>query len=988
MSFLVLAGAWASAAPSDDEPGYLIRNYTSDDGLRNETIFNVAQDADGYLWCATYGGLARFDGVRFTVYDPDTTPSLGSRVITSVWADRQGRLWIGNQDFELVLRERGEFRRVEMPLAEDGRPSLVQNVSEDRSGRIWIDTRADERFPWEPGATNPGLQVLTKGEPKIVTTTGMSEDWFSLPGFKNQTIRYGLMRSGRFSVRADPQGVADFSSPVCFLRQAGGVWMVEGSGRERLLRALRPDGTVSGPRALPRFGEDPPSSFVEDQAGNIWVGFREQGVWRIDPDGQTREFSRRDGLASANIRQLFVGREGNVWAATDGGGLSRFTPRHFKMFGLAEGLPSEIIYAVVPAPAATGGGMWVASHGGGVQRLRGASFTYQSGFDPFPWALHVAPDKTLWVGDLMAGLGHLKDGRASLIFPGRQISAICDDSAGGGWAGGSGLVRWRGNTALLVTNWPDSLTISSLACGKNGELWLGTINGGLWCGENGSFHRVDPPGDSRCGEIHALYLDGAGTLWLGTGGRGLVQFKEGRFTGIDVADGLADRSIRGIAEDLAGHFWFTSLGGIFRVSRHDLEAFCAGRSAGIVCRQFDREDGLATSQGTSSSQPKIARSDDGRMWFATMRGLACTDPLKIPVNTNPPPVVVEQLLADGAPVRLTGEHPVVAAGTRRIEIHYTALSLTAPGKVRFRHRLEERGDKWTDAGAQRFAAFDRLEPGEHRFRVIACNNDGVWNEAGAPMTFVVQPFWWQKLWFRGVALGAAIVLISGMVRSAALRKVRRRLVELERQQAIDRERTRIARDIHDDVGSALTQLTLLASPQAEEPEETGSTAARLGQITELSREIVGKLDELVWTVSPRHDTTTGLVDYLCHYAEATLRAAGLQLRYHIAPDISMLPVGSDRRHQLFLAFKEALTNVIRHSNAKTVHLRIHCEDRRLWVTVEDDGRGFDPAAVGANGEGLDNMCQRLAGIGGNAAFTRPETGGTCVKFNLPLAEPS
>lgn len=972
-----------AAEPAD----YLIRTWGAEDGLRSEAIFSIAQDRDGYLWNATSSGLARFDGVRFTVFDSDNTPALGTRAIYSVEADRQGRLWLRNQHSEAIIRERGQFQRITVPQGPNGQPAVMQGLREDHGGNLWIHTSLNQRVLWTPGTTNFGAPSSTVGEPVLIPSAGDEEDWFALADPATKSTRVGRKRDGRFMTLADPSGRSEFDTPTYFPHHGGGTWMLEGAGRERTLRLLQPNGVISAPRPLPRLSGDPPNSFVEDRAGNIWVGFREAGVLRISASGEQRTFTRDDGLASNNIRQMLVDREGNVWAATDGGGLTRFTPRRFQIFGRADGLPSEIIYSVTAAPAAGGGGLWIGTHGGGVVSLQNGRFSRQPGFDPFPWAVHVASDDTLWVGDLMAGLAHLRSEKPTWLVRSTQINALCNDPAGGGWAGGNGLIRWRDDIATPVTNWPAARTISSLASSRDGVLWLGTINEGLWRGENGVFHRVDPTENPKHRDIQSLYVDAGGILWIGTGGSGLLRLRDGQFTEITESDGLADRSILGIAEDELGNFWFTSLGGIFRIARKDLENFCAGQSADVVAHQFDREDGLVTGLGTSDSQAKIARTSDGRMWFATMHGLASTDPRAMQINTNPPPVVIEELRADGQSLDLqSGATPVIAPGARRIEIHFTALSFTGPGKVRFRYRLEGRDDRWIDGGTHRFAAFDGLGPGEHQFRVLACNNDGVWNDAGATLAFEVAPFFWETSAFRSSVGAAALIFGVWGVRFVSLRKVRRRLAQLERQQAINHERARIARDMHDDVGSALTQLTLLGSPHSDEPETPPQTEARLGQVTELSREIVGKLDELVWTVNPRHDTTTGLVDYLCHHAETTARAAGLRLRYDIAPGISALPVASDRRHQLFLAYKEALSNVVKHAKATLVHLRFRVEDGVLRVIIEDDGRGFDPAVASGDGDGLLNMRERLAAIGGATVIVRSETGGTRVEFSLPLAD--
>ncbi len=977
-----------AAETSTQPPDYLIRNYTSDDGMRSDVVYSIAQDREGYLWCATHAGLARFDGVRFTIFDRDNTPALGTRAIYWVEADLDGRLWIADEHYSLSIRESGAFRAVVLPPGPDGQPEWVRFRRQDSQRRTWITTRSGRTIQWSEDTARPGPSVPQSSAIQLEPWPGNGPDWHRIEDPAGSAARFGHLRDGRFVEVADPEGHGRFRSATCFPRLAGGLWMLEGSTGDRRLRALLPDGSMSSARAIPRWPEDSPAAYLEDRQGNIWIGLLGAGIVRIAPDGSARRFSRRDGLGTERIRGLLLDREGNIWAATDGGGLSRFTPRRFRMFGRAEGLPSEIIYSVTPAPVNDGGGLWVATHGGGVQRMRDGAFNKLDSFDPFPWTVHVPADGSLWVGDLMDGLGTSQGGKPKKLVQGRQIDALCDDPAGGGWAGGFGLLRWQDGSATVVTNFPGRGIISSLACARDGTLWIGTLGDGLWRRRDGAYTRFGRAEGLGHDEVNALYLDPQNVLWIGTTGAGLVQMKEGRITAIRETDGLADRCVCGIAEDGRGHLWFTSLGGIFRVARRELEDFCEGRGPRISSQRFDRDDGVSTIQCTGSSQPKIARTDDGRMWFATLRGLASADPATLGMNTNPPPVVIEHLRVDGVDSVPGPVHPVLAAGTRRIEVHYTALSLTAPDKVRFRHRLEGRGDAWSEAEGRRFAAFDGLGPGEHRFRVIAANNDGVWNETGASLAFTVLPFFWQTFWFQAAAGGLALGTVGWSVRFVSLRKVRRQLAAIERQQAIDRERARIARDMHDDVGAALTQLTLLSSQADEEGPGTGPGAAPLRQVTALSREIVGKLDELVWTVNPRHDTTIGLVDYLCHHAEESLRGTGLRLRYDIAAGLASLPVSADARHQLFLAFKEALNNVLKHAAATEVRLRVQSGDGVLRVAVEDDGRGFDPAKTDPTSEGLGNLRQRLAALGGRCEITARTDGGTVVEFHLPLSDAS
>ncbi len=660
---------------------YLIHNFTVDDGLRSDTLYDLTQDKDGYLWCASAVGLVRFDGVRFTVFDKDNTPGLATRAVYSVKTGPGGHMWVTDERFALGLWRDGRLQALPLRTASDRPPEPVLQVRPDSRGGLWIQSRGDHAYRWREGMGDP--EPVGEAGPVPMPWPGNGPEWHEAKGALPETLRYGLTEDGRFVAKADPDGVDAFRAARCFPRVAGGLWMLEDTGQEIRLRALSPAGTISAARRLPRFSGAAPVAYLEDREGGLWIALEGSRIQRISPDGTSRLFSRRDGLPSDNLRALLLDREGNVWAATGGGGLTRFTRRRFQMLGRAEGLQSEIIYSVIPATAGSGGGLWVASHGGGVQRFQDGRFVRVPGFDAFPWALHIADDGALWVGDLMNGLGTLRSGTAAQVVPGRQFDAICDDPSGGGWAGGHLLCRWHGDSATILTNWPGGIAINALACTPDGALHIGTSAKGLWILRGGRFEPSPLPGCPADVDVSALLVDPEGVLWIGTTGHGLFRSRDGRSKGLSVKDGLADRSVLGIAEDAIGNFWFTSLAGIFRVGRLDLEDFFDGRATRVTSHRFDTEDGLATLQCTDSSQPKIARTPDGRMWFATMRGLASTDPATMPVNTAPPPVVIEQFSADGQLLQRPKDPAAqinVAPGTRRIEVQFTALSLTAPAR--------------------------------------------------------------------------------------------------------------------------------------------------------------------------------------------------------------------------------------------------------------------------------------------------------------------
>jgi signal transduction histidine kinase len=390
------------------------------------------------------------------------------------------------------------------------------------------------------------------------------------------------------------------------------------------------------------------------------------------------------------------------------------------------------------------------------------------------------------------------------------------------------------------------------------------------------------------------------------------------------------------------------------------------------------------------------KTADGRLWFPTAKGLVAVDPTDVKINRLPPPVRIEEMrvddneFADGyvaGPVK-------VSPGRHRIEFEYTGLSYVAPEKVRFRCRLNGFDSKWDDVGTKRVATYNYIPPGRYTFQVVACNNDGVWNETGASLKFEVLPFFWQTTWFH--ALGGVITVLAagGVVWFETRRRMRRRLERAERQRDIERERTRIARDIHDDLGAQLTRITML-SESASEPEiEPHRAADGIRRIYDTARELTRSMDEIVWAVNPRHDTLESLATYLEKFAQDWLAGAGIRCRLDLPLQFPEWHLTSEMRHNVFLAFKEALHNVVKHSGASEVLIRLAVKEKSFELAVEDNGRGFAPdekrrsapATLGrvASGNGVENMRRRLEAIGGSFALRSAPGNGTRVLFLVHL----
>jgi len=554
--------------------------------------------------------------------------------------------------------------------------------------------------------------------------------------------------------------------------------------------------------------------------------------------------------------------------------------------------------------------------------------------------------------------------------------------------------------------------------------------GGLGCVSNGAVKQYGLRDGLGGRSVESLYAEPDGTLWVGTSDNGLTRFKNGRFSVITTTNGLPTRVINQIVDDGAGSLWLGSQAGILHASKVELNRCADGLAGKVRFLSYGKAEGLSSELCSGGFYPGACRSADGRLWFPTAKGLAIVDPGNATTNTAKPPVAISQVLVDGKPIEprllavrsrnsgLPGEgvdgeeaqlmsgstnsavHLFTSAndrlrispGRHRFEFQYAGMSFVAPDKVAFRHRLEGLEHDWQDAGAQRVATYSYLPPGPYTFQVVACNNDNVWNENGASLAFLVEPFFWQTWWFQGVAMVCGAAAVGFGARWVTRRRLRHRLEQLERQRALERERARIARDIHDDLGASLTRITLLSQSVRSDVEGQPQTAAEVDQIYGTARELTRAMDEIVWAVNPTHDTLDSLVTYLGRYAQNFLSTAGIRCRLDVPVNLPAWALTSEVRHNVFLAMKEALHNVVKHAGATEVRVLLEVQSRGFVLLVADNGRGFDWRAVNSHntspadvariygGNGLSNMLKRLEEIGGRCEWETAPGEGTRVKL--------
>ena len=797
----------------------------------------------------------------------------------------------------------------------------------------------------------------------------------------------------------------------------GQMWVIqeEVGRRDRLLRVV--EGRLA-PFAAPGFPTDlNVSRFLEDHEGNLWIGSTE-GLFQLRRV-KVRVFSARDGLKSDDVHSVTCGPDGTIWVGTGLG-----------FHGLREGQIFD-----VPRPPSSSAGFW-----GAVSLADSSNCLWFStgdrhltGFRNGNWTRLDAP------ADLQYGWRNpsaLFADRSRRIWIATDRGVACQNEG-----------QWRHYT---IKNEGPRVSVRVIHEDRRGDMWFGTYGHGL-CrlrdGEMTSFRTLLGDYNNRAWWIHE---DADGVFWVGSQ-NGLNRFVppgmnpvgnpksaarndqslapsvattegEGRFFTFTTVHGLRENVVNNIQEDDAGHLWLSGLRGIYQVARTELNRVAAGEKPEVHCVAYGEADGMLNSECNGGDyQPAGCKDAQGRIWFPTAKGVAVIDPKQIQRNEIPPPVVIEQVIADEEVVFGDGcSSRLVAAAARRLKansgkrnptpeidqsllastamvrlepgraralkIRFTANSFAAPERIRFKYRLEGWEKNWREAERdERMAVYTNLRPGTYWFRVKACNNHGYWSTNDAVIAFSLAPHIWQT-WPFYVLCGVAVVGLAAGITAYRLRW-QRRLLTARHERALAEERARIARDLHDDLGTALTGVALEIDVARRQSHD--GIAARLGESAGHVRALAERMREVVWAVNPCCDTVSSLASFLEQQAGTLLRSGGVHGRFEFPEVIPPLPLNSDTRHQLALGVREALTNVLRHAQASEVVLGVRLREEALVVSVRDNGRGFDPTTVGTEpGHGWHNLRARLARVGGSVNIASQPGAGTRVEFSVPLVRPA
>ncbi len=969
----LLAGLFIASAHAQSLPTqYVTTVWHTEQGLPQDSVNAMLQDHQGYLWIGTFGGLARFDGERFTVFYLADTPGIGSDQIFSLYEDRTGVLWIGTVDGGLTRLQDGVATTY---TEHDGLPSrFISSIRGDAEGKVWFNTSGGvarfagtklEAYPTHHGKAvreffleardgsmwfRCGGDVVRFGaDGSIATLHPDKPSVFLVHEARDGSVwiafrdQYQLVRYDRgvFSyVPLPPIGHSKLPGEFPLFSLA----MTEDTNGELLL--LTPtglvrivDGRPKSPEALPlpANGHEMAKvrSLLADREGNLWVGTVGMGLTRLRRAPLTA-YGKDEGFSDSGVNAVFQDREGRIWL---GGDLLYWFDGH--RFHLFPGVTN------VRAIAQTrDGDLWFGGYGG-LDRWRSGVLSHFQVNAPAVRTIYQDREGTLWVGALMeerpGGLFRFRDGKLDQIPGVPDANQIMEDRDGGLWVGGiEGLRYMRGGKTVLY-------------------------------GKKQGLH-------DHIGDIHQ---DSTGTLWVASYGGGLARLRDGQLKVITTKDGLPDNIVLGILEDGENNLWLSSNHGIFRLSLKELNDFADGKISSVSPVAYGSAEGMRSTESGGGS-PGGWRTTDGRIWFPTLRGVVAIDPTA--GNHLPPPVMVEEAWANKLALARNGGTSV-PPGNNTFDFRFTALSFSDPEKVRFKYRLDPFDKDWVDADTRRTAHYTNMPPGKYFFRVIAANSSGIWNDQGASVRFVLQPHFYQTRGF--VALCAAFLLV---LLWAAYQF---RVGQLRREFALTlevrvRERTSIARDLHDTLLQSFHGVLLRFQ-----------TASELlpDRPIEAKEKLDGTIERAADAITEGRDAVQGLRDSTLQANDLAqaVSTLGEELAAdpanHSSPAFRVTVEGETRnlhpilRDEIYRIAAEALRNAFRHAGARHVEVEIRYDDHRFRLHVRDDGKGMDASFVSGHGPtghfGLNGMRERAKLVGGVLTVWSEVNAGTEIELSLP-----
>lgn len=873
------------------------------------------------------GGVVRYEDGRATIHPVSAT--VAGKSLVDLYVEPNGALWLGTED-ETVLRWREGALETFGPRDGINRRGNRFSFATDRDGKVWV---AGGDF-------------------------------------------VGVYREGKLEPAPGVTGTSVVVAPA----RSGGIWI---STFEHLLKSEAGRVVTIADTPIWPVARGTVHYLFEDRTGALWIATRRDGLFRLAGGKIVRV-----PTSSHSIKSVNEDREGNIWVSTEGGGIERLRKKSFVLVDHTAGLEEDVSTSV--SSDATGA-LWCANRNGGLVRyFEGKIETVAAspvGTEFFAIATCADRDGHVWVAMRsgvyrVSALPPYEPKKIAALSPARVLFCARNGDL---WVGsGEGeLGYFRGETycRLKADTGDPSHRVTAIAESRDGGVCIATRDGSLVEYRDDKFvSRLVGMSTATQARINTLLFDQTEALWIGTP-EGLLLLRGTDLHKFTRADGLLDDYIDQLIQDEQGQLWIGSRRGLYHLTPSDLIARADTQHGPVSSITFGKDEGLAGTTSFSGEQPGTCKTADGRLWFTTHRGIVGLDTRTPASERSPHPVFIDEVRIDGLEKRGEIRLP---PGNHRIDFQFVALNFSVPEKVRVRHQLVGMDVDWVETTSEHSATYARLPPGEYVMKAIACDQDGVWNSNVATLAILAEAAWWQTKWaWIGAFLGFTTAVVAA-VRYVSQRRLKLRLEQLERENMLERERARIARDLHDELGGSLTQIRLLAERiKRHNPHPEFKDVAV--QLVWRARRLGTELESIIWTVSPKNNTCDRLASFIVRFALKFFRDTAIKCKVSDPEEVPAIPLRPEEQHHLLAVAKEAFNNVLKHSQAAHADVRLECRQGVFRLVIRDDGIGFDPARRDLSAcNGLNNMRARIREIGGTIEIESAPGQGTTISVHHRL----
>lgn len=975
--------AFANQKPFQLKNQFITTQWTTENGLPQNTVNSIIQTRDGYIWVATFGGLARFDGIKFTIFNSSNTPVLQDTRIIFLNEDFEGILWITTEYGVVYYYENETFTKFEAKVGDEKKSYYF--LDRDKDGSVWIQrSNSVKKYAFKKG--EPSNKILKNFPIKIssqITTTSVFDKnilWY-YGGTDIKNNLFGIDTETSKEIKTDNLPTTYEVHKISLNNKNGGIWLITDNAV----------GIISNNKFKPMYTSIIPeyidSSFITDEEDNVWC-ITSTHIYKI-ADGEVKKSEIKD-FTQAYVIQNIIDKEGNIWVGTAGEGLYRLKKSRIRTYGLAKNNQILQTYSVIEASDGT---IWI-----GTDNLLSiknneikAEWSNENFKESEVRSLALDKNDGLLLGTTNGVFEFFgeKFKRRENIFT-NDINTIYVDKQNDLWVGTfEGLISLKDkkNKLYTVKNGLVNNQIHFIKQTRNADLWIGTV-GGLSRFRDGEFTNFTTKDGLSNNNIRDIFEDVDGTLWIGTYGGGINRFRNGKLVSITSKDGLAEDISSAILLDDDDNFWILGNKGVYSVSRQSLNDFADNKINLVFCSVYDTNDGMISDEGNGPYQHSGWKAKDGTLWFTMVKGAIAIDPKS---NSKiPPKVYIEDVFVDDNKVDKSQELSL-DYNQEDVEISYTGLNFTKPENVQFRYKLDGRDKDWNFVGTRRTVYFPFIPSGQYTFKVQALSPGGVWSENEASILITVNSPFWQKWWFyllcSLLVFGVVIGVYQLRLKRVEVARLKQREFSRQLINAHETERRRIAVDLHDSLGQSLLVIKNWTANILKTPNIPEKVQSHLEETLEISTVALEETRTISQNLMPRHLKNFGLTNTIEKIILQFNTATEIKIDFEI-DKIDDLFTSQDEL-SIFRVIQECLNNIAKHSQTSSANVLIERHKKLINILVEDFGKGFDTTKHLSSSNknqsfGLNNIVQRINLLDGKLDIKSKINQGTKIAIEIPI----